>query len=109
VTARKSALSLPTRTPAFVSREIGAAELCVSPTTWDNWVADGVLPPPAPGFPDSLPRWHWSAVEAQLCGRAESLATIASAGGQDNVPNATQAAEFFRNASKKGRKRDFSA
>jgi hypothetical protein len=66
MTARKADLSLPSRTPAYVSREVGAAELHVSPETWDNWVTRGVLPPPAPGFPDSTPRWRWADVDAWL-------------------------------------------
>ena len=40
MTTRKLDLPLPARTPAFVSREIGAAELGVSPETWDRWVRE---------------------------------------------------------------------
>jgi hypothetical protein len=35
---RKACLSLPVRTPAYVSREVGAGELGISPGTWDGWV-----------------------------------------------------------------------
>lgn len=61
------------RTPAYVTREVGAAELCVSLGTWDTWAADGTLPPIAPGFPASCPRWRWVDVDARLAGRAEAM------------------------------------
>jgi hypothetical protein len=66
MTTRKSELPLPARTPAFVSREVGAAELGISPQSWDCWVRDGILPPPAPGFPASTPRWRWLDVDRKL-------------------------------------------
>jgi hypothetical protein len=75
LTARKTELPLPARTPAFVSREVGAAELGISPETWDRWVRDGILPAPAPGFPPSTPRWRWSDVDRKLAGNgAEATA-----------------------------------
>lgn len=70
MTARKLNLPLPSRTPAYVSREVGAAELHISPETWDNWVARKILPPPAPGFPDGTPRWRWADVDACLSRRS---------------------------------------
>lgn len=66
MTARKSDLRLPIRTPSFVSREVGAAELQISPETWDKWVDEGILPQPSPGFPVSTPRWKWTDVERRL-------------------------------------------
>jgi len=72
MTIKKSNLRLPTRTPAFVSREAGAAELMISPETWDRWVDDGILPHPAPGFPESTPRWFWPDVECKLRNEPES-------------------------------------
>jgi len=42
MTARKSKIPLPARTPAFVSREQGAAELAISAGTWDKWVQTGL-------------------------------------------------------------------
>jgi hypothetical protein len=83
MTARKSELMLPVRTPAYVSREVGAAELMVSPETWDRWVGDGILPQPAPGFPASTPRWNWADVDRKLKGEPEALVVdpfIAGAG-----------------------------
>jgi hypothetical protein len=75
LTRRKSQLSLPVRTPAFVSREVGAAELGISPETWDRWVRDGLLPPAASGFPSSTPRWRWQDVDHKLAGNgADSTA-----------------------------------
>ena len=38
VSRRKADVSLPLRTPAYVSRENGAAELGISVQTWDRWV-----------------------------------------------------------------------
>jgi len=66
MTAHKADLPLPARTPAYVDRELGAAELRISPTTWDEWVAEGRLPPPAPGFPPGMPRWRWADVDHKL-------------------------------------------
>lgn len=56
------------RTPAFVDRATGAAELCISPETWDSWVDEGRLPPVAKGFPESSPRWRWADVDPKLTG-----------------------------------------
>jgi hypothetical protein len=76
MTPRKSNLPLPVRTPAFVSRELGAAELAVSPETWDRWVREGILPPPAPGFPASTPRWRWADIDLRLAGKSTELAAL---------------------------------
>jgi hypothetical protein len=69
LTARKDMLRLPARTPAYVTRKEGAAELRISLTTWDAWVKDGTLPQPAPGFPASVPRWRWLDVDSRMAGR----------------------------------------
>ena len=66
MTIRKADLPLPTRTPAYVDREIGAAELRISPETWDTWVEKKILPEPSPGFPASDPRWRWEDVKAAI-------------------------------------------
>ncbi len=68
MTARKDDIKL-NRTPRFVSRQTGAAELEISPETWDRWVADGRLPPAAVGFPPSCPRWRWADVDNKMAGR----------------------------------------
>jgi hypothetical protein len=78
MTTRKLDLHLPPRTPAFVSREVGAAELGISPETWDHWVRDGILPPPAPGFPTSTPRWRWLDVDRKLAGNTRELTRLQS-------------------------------
>jgi hypothetical protein len=56
------------RTPAYVGRETGAAELQISPDTWDQWVKDGRLPPPCDSFPTGTPRWRWNDVDRKLSG-----------------------------------------
>lgn len=66
MTSRKSDLPLPIRTPTFVSREVGAAELCISPETWDAMVARGELPPPDHKIGGVMPRWKWNRVENWL-------------------------------------------
>lgn len=66
MTTRKADLRLPSRTPVYVTREIGAAELVISPETWDRWVESGVLPPPVKKIPDGTVRWRWSDVERKL-------------------------------------------
>jgi hypothetical protein len=63
------------RTPAYVNRETGAAELGVSPDTWDQWVKEGRIPKPAPGFPEGAPRWRWEDVDRKLSGRTASDTT----------------------------------
>jgi hypothetical protein len=60
------------RTPAYVDRETGAAELRISTDTWDQWVKAGRLPPPCDTFPSGTPRWRWEAVDRKLSGRTAS-------------------------------------
>lgn len=62
------------RTPAYVSRETGAAELQISADTWDVWVKEGRLPPSCLGFPASTPRWRWEDVDRRLSGRKAEAA-----------------------------------
>lgn len=69
MTARKSDLRLPSRTPSYVTRETGSAECEVSPETWDRWEREGRLPQRCTGFPDNMPRWRWADVDAKLSGR----------------------------------------
>ena len=71
MTVRKASLPLPPRTPAYVSREVGAAELCISPETWDRMVAAGELPKADKRFLGTLPRWEWAAVQSHLKGDGE--------------------------------------
>jgi hypothetical protein len=78
MTTRKSALVLPARTPAFVSREVGAVELGISPETWDRWVSEGILPAAAPGFPTSTPRWRWVDVDHKLAGKRTEATSLES-------------------------------
>jgi hypothetical protein len=70
MTPTKDHFSLPARTPAYVDRKVGAAELRISESTWDRWVAEGILPQPALGCPPDSPRWRWPDVDAKLSGRA---------------------------------------
>ena|SRR5690242_1020584 len=80
-TRKKENLLIGDRTPAYVSRETGAAELQISPATWDNWVKDGKLPPACDGFPDSTPRWRWEDVDRKLSGRTASNTSDAAMRG----------------------------
>jgi hypothetical protein len=69
------------RTPAYVDRETGAAELQISPDTWDQWVREGRVPKPCNTFPASTPRWRWDDIDRKLSGRmAESATGLAMAG-----------------------------
>lgn len=73
MTVRKSEnLLRGDRTPAYVDRETGAAELQISPDTWDQWVKDGRLPPAGDGFPNGSPRWRWEDVDRKLSGRDDA-------------------------------------
>jgi hypothetical protein len=56
------------RTPAYVGRETGAAELQISPDTWDQWVKEGRLPPACDAFPSGTARWRWEDVDRKLSG-----------------------------------------
>src|SRR5262252_3285687 len=87
MTVRKANLRLPPRTPAFVSRETGAAECEVSPETWDRWAAEGLLPPPAAGFPPSTPRWRWADVDAKMSGKELKAALDPGVAGAANLRN----------------------
>jgi hypothetical protein len=71
-----------------------AAELGISPETWDRWVKEQRLPSPSPGFPTSAPRWRWADVDRKMSGKPDNDADafVASAGK-------------LRNGSKKGRRR----
>lgn len=67
--SRKRDIPLPARTPAYVSREGGAAELSISVSTWDDLVKAGVLPKPVMlGTTGKIPRWRWSDVDAAISG-----------------------------------------
>lgn len=87
MTPKKNWALLPLRTPAYVGRELGAAELQISEATWDRFVERGILPPPAPGFPPNTPRWRWEDVDNKLAGKvavgAERM--IAAAAGFKNA------------------------
>jgi hypothetical protein len=72
MTTPKRSLALQSRTPAYVSRETGAAELMISPETWDRWVDEGILPKPAPHMPSSTPRWRWADVDRKLAGATDT-------------------------------------
>lgn len=60
------------RPPSYVDRETGAAELRISPETWDKWVAAGTLPAASPNFPQSSPRWRWADVDNKLSGKTDT-------------------------------------
>lgn len=87
MTTRKSEnLLRGDRTPAYVSREVGAAELVISPDTWDQWVKDGRLPQACDAFPSGAPRWRWDDVDRKLSGRvAEKSNTDAFLRGVANI------------------------
>lgn len=69
MTTRKTEIPLASRLTAYVSREQGAAELQVSPSTWDDMVECGQLPPPLRlGRMKNIPRWRWEDVDKALSG-----------------------------------------
>jgi hypothetical protein len=80
----------PKRTPQFVSREIGAFELCVDVETWDELVKLGRLPPCVPGLERlGLYRWSWKEVELVARGelKPEHFLTFDSDGGVAGAAN----------------------
>jgi hypothetical protein len=68
-TPRKTDLHLRARTPTYVSREVGAAELCISPQTWDRMVDRKELP--LATIVSGMPRGKWETVEAWLSGKRD--------------------------------------
>jgi len=68
------------RTPAYVDRETGAAELLISPDTWDQWVKEGRLPRPCDTFPTGMPRWRWEDVDRKLSGQKAADTSAAMQG-----------------------------
>jgi predicted DNA-binding transcriptional regulator AlpA len=67
MTTRKADIGLSPRLTAYVTREEGAAELRVSPSTWDEMVACGQLPKPIRvGRMGTILRWRWADVDATL-------------------------------------------
>lgn len=86
MTARKSTNLLHgDRTPAYVGRETGAAELQISPDTWDKWVKEGVLPPPCGTLPEGTPRWRWEDVDRKISGKVASNGIDAAMAGALNL------------------------
>lgn len=83
------------RTPEFVSRETGSAELEISASTWDRWVDEKVLPAPAPGFPAGTVRWHWPKVVAKLAGGDDAPSTAAPTPESD-IDRAKEGARHLR-------------
>jgi hypothetical protein len=69
MTVRKCDIPLNSRLTAFVSRETGAAELQVSPSTWDEMEKCGQLPKPHfLGANKDIKRWLWAEVVARIVG-----------------------------------------
>jgi predicted DNA-binding transcriptional regulator AlpA len=67
MTTRKDKFELTSRRTAFVTREEGAAELRISPSTWDDMVKRRQLPKPYLVGPNKdLPRWWWIEVEKKI-------------------------------------------
>lgn len=81
---KKDNLLLGDRTPAYVSRETGAAELQISPDTWDQWVKEGRIPAACDTFPSGTPRWRWEDVDRKLSGKIASDTTEAAMRGALN-------------------------
>jgi hypothetical protein len=69
MTVRKADVRLNSRLTTFVSRESGAAELQVSPSTWDAMVECGQLPEPYfIGRNRDIKRWLWEEVVRKIVG-----------------------------------------
>jgi predicted DNA-binding transcriptional regulator AlpA len=64
MTSRKRDIELTTRLTAYVTREEGAAELRLSPSTWDDLVRCGRLP--KPHRLGTALRWRWDDVDKAI-------------------------------------------
>jgi predicted DNA-binding transcriptional regulator AlpA len=61
MTTRKADIALTSRLTAYVTREEGAAELRISPSTWDELVEAGQIPKPVRlGRLGTILRWRWA-------------------------------------------------
>ena len=65
MTKRRADIVLPPRLTAYVTREEGAAELRISPSTSDDLVDRGVLPRPVHRL-GTIKRWRWEDVDSRL-------------------------------------------
>jgi predicted DNA-binding transcriptional regulator AlpA/predicted GIY-YIG superfamily endonuclease len=64
MTVRKADIALPPRLTAYVTREEGAAELRISPSTWDEMVDSGQIPKPIRlGRMGTILRWRWADID----------------------------------------------
>jgi hypothetical protein len=69
MTTRKANIQLASRLTAYVTREEGAAELRISPATWDDMAACGLLPKPYLVGPNKdMKRWRWCEVDDRIAG-----------------------------------------
>ena len=67
MTTRKADIRLTSRPTAYVTREEGAAELRVSPSTWDDMEERGQLPEAYHIGPNKdLKRWRWIEVDEHI-------------------------------------------
>ena len=67
MTTGKTTIPLTSRLTAYVTREEGAAELRISPTTWDEMVSAKQIPPPIRlGKTGTILRWRWANVDKAL-------------------------------------------
>jgi predicted DNA-binding transcriptional regulator AlpA len=64
MTCRKRDIELTTRLTAYVTREEGAAELRISPSTWDDLVRCGNIPKPY--RLGAALRWRWADVDKAI-------------------------------------------
>jgi predicted DNA-binding transcriptional regulator AlpA len=73
MTRRKDKLELTSRLTAFVTQKEGAAELRISPSTWDDMMKKGQLPKPYLIGPNrDIKRWRWIEIEQKIIGDKSS-------------------------------------
>lgn len=65
-----------TSCPPYQDAATLAGNLCVTPDTIDNWVRDGILPPPKVNRSGKKRLWKWCEVERWLDGEAGETAPI---------------------------------
>ena len=105
MTARKADNRLiGERTPAYVGRETGAAELEIAPTTWDQWVKEGIIPPSCSSFPNGKPRWRWEDVDRKLSGKPTAAANDNAEASEAGVALAMKGALNFGSKSRDRRR-----
>jgi predicted DNA-binding transcriptional regulator AlpA len=77
------------RVPQYVTRQRGAAELCMCDDTFDKYVRQGVLP--SPKRRGGLTRWKWSEIVAAIDGGPDFATTVTQDAFEEGIDRVKKA------------------